>query len=158
MAAVFVGASPLDVWLTAIAELADFARLFVFPLTLRVDYSPAERTLVTSISDGRFLVGLGCLAVWALLIVLAWRHGRTVEAFGLGWVAIALSPVANLVFPAGVLLAERTLHPPSAGLALAAGACPEDPRRWPVVVGPVVAGGIGRRSGCWCGATTIRGP
>jgi protein O-mannosyl-transferase len=145
MAAVFVGASPLDVRLTAIAEMTDFARLLVFPLTLRVDYSPAERTLVTSVSDGRFLVGVGCLAVWVLLIVLAWRRGRTVEAFGLGWIAIALSPVANLVFPAGVLLAERTLYLPSAGLALAAGACLPRvaPRRWPMVVGLlVVAGGI----------------
>jgi hypothetical protein len=112
----------------------------VFPLTLRVDYSPAERTLVTSLLDVRFLVGLGCLALWALLIVLAWRRGRQVEAFGLGWVGIALTPVANLLFPAGVLMAERTLYLPSAGLALAVGAWLPSvaPRRWPVVVGLIV--------------------
>ena len=102
IAAAFVGASPLDIRLTAIATLSDVARLLVFPLTLRVDYSPAERTLVTSVLDPRFLIGLGCAVAWGALIALAWRHNRRVEAYGLGWIGIALSPVANLLFPAGV--------------------------------------------------------
>src|SRR5205814_2118905 len=53
-APVFFGASPVAVRLTAVAALADVARLLVFPLTLRVDYSPAERTLVTTPLDSRF--------------------------------------------------------------------------------------------------------
>src|SRR6266571_4801922 len=122
IAAAFVGASPLQIRLTAVATLADFARLLVFPLTLRVDYSPAERTLVTTPLDWRFAAGLTCFIVWGGLLWLAWRRGRKVELFGLGWVAIALLPVANLVFPVGVLVAERTLYLPSAGLVLAAGA------------------------------------
>ena len=104
IAPVFVGQSPVAVRLTAVAALADVARLLVFPLTLRVDYSPAERTLVMSVLDGRFLLGLGALVVWAGLLVAAWRHGRKLEAFGLGWIAIAFLPVANLLFPVGVLL------------------------------------------------------
>ncbi|PYP32669.1 MAG: hypothetical protein DMD49_05400 [Gemmatimonadetes bacterium] len=137
MAAVFIGASPLQMRLTAIAALADVARLLVFPLTLRVDYSPAERTLVTSLLDPRFLAGFACFATWAVLIGLSWRSARQVAAFGLGWIGIALLPVANLVFPVGVLVAERTLYLPSAGLALAVAAVlPElAPRRWPVVLG-----------------------
>ncbi|HUK21606.1 MAG TPA: hypothetical protein VLV45_08620 [Gemmatimonadales bacterium] len=145
MAAVFVGASPFDIRLTATAELADFARLLVFPVTLRVDYSPAERTLVTSLVDPRFLIGFACLVFWALLVWFTWRRGRTVEAFGLGWIGIALSPVANLIFPAGVLVAERTLYLPSVGLALAVGSwLPRAaPHRWPLVVGVlVVLGGV----------------
>jgi hypothetical protein len=122
IAPVFVGQSAVAVRLTAVAALADVARLLVFPLTLRVDYSPAERTLVTSVLDGRFLLGLAALAVWAVLLVAAWRHGRKVEAFGLGWIAIAFLPVANVLFPVGVLLAERTLYLPSVGVVLAAGA------------------------------------
>jgi hypothetical protein len=122
VAPVFVGQSPLAVRLTAVATLADVLRLLAFPLTLRVDYSPAERTLVTSLLDGRFLIGLGALLLWAGLLVAAWRHGRRIEAFGLGWIAIAFLPVANLLFPVGILLAERTLYLPSVGLALAAGA------------------------------------
>src|SRR5207302_5552738 len=45
----------------------------------------------------------------------------TLEAFRLGWIAIAYLPVANLLFPPGILIAERTLYLPSAGLALAVG-------------------------------------
>ncbi|HVH69257.1 MAG TPA: hypothetical protein VM716_15420 [Gemmatimonadales bacterium] len=121
IAAQFLGASPFEIRLTAVAAFADFARLLVLPIHLRVDYSPAERTLVTSPLDGRFLLGALCLAVWATLLVLAWRRGRKLEAFGLGWIALALLPVANLLYPAGVLVAERTLYLPSVGLALAAG-------------------------------------
>jgi len=131
LAAVFIGASPLSVRLTTIAAFADIVRLLVFPLVLRVDYSPAERTLVTSFLDGRFVVGVLCFVVWAGLLALAWRRGRRVEAFGLGWIAIAFLPVANLFFPTGVLVAERTLYLPSVGLALAAGASLRHiPTRW----------------------------
>jgi protein O-mannosyl-transferase len=121
-APIFIGASPWAVRLTAVAAFADFARLLAVPLHLRVDYSPAERTLVTTPLDGRFALGLLCLATWAGLLWLAWRRGRKVEAFGLGWIALALLPVANLLYPAGVLVAERTLYLPSVGVALAAGA------------------------------------
>jgi hypothetical protein len=122
LADVFVGASPVSIRLTALAALGDVTRLLVFPLHLRVDYSPAERTLVTSPLDPRWLGGLACLGVLAGLLVLAWRRDRRLEAFGLGWIAIAYLPVANLVVPIGVLIAERTLYLPSAGLAIAAGA------------------------------------
>jgi len=122
IAPVFLGESAFAGRLTAVAALADVARLLIAPLTLRVDYSPAERTIVHSLLDGRFLFGLACLALWAGLLVLAWRRGRRVEAFGLGWIAIAFLPVANLLFSTGVLVAERTLYLPSVGLAVAAGA------------------------------------
>jgi protein O-mannosyl-transferase len=131
LAAVFIGAGPLSVRLTTIAAFTDVARLLMFPLVLRVDYSPAERTLVTSLVDGRFLAGVVCLLLWAGLLALAWRRGRRVEAFGLGWIAIAFLPVANLFFPTGVLVAERTLYLPSVGLALAVGAwLRRIPSRW----------------------------
>ena len=121
LAPVFSGATPLTMRLTAVAALGDVARLLVFPLHLRADYSPAERTAVTSLVDGRFFVGIVVVAIWGTLLGLAWRRGRTLEAYGLGWIAIAYSPVANLLFPIGVLVAERTLYLPSAGLALALG-------------------------------------
>jgi protein O-mannosyl-transferase len=122
VAPAFLGESAVAIRLTAVAELADLARLLVFPLTLRVDYSPNERTLVTSPLDARFLAGCACVLLWGALLALVWRRGRRLEAFGLGWIGIAFLPVANLVFPVGFLLAERTVYLPSAGLALAAGA------------------------------------
>src|SRR5882672_6048380 len=122
IAPVSLGESALAGRLTAIAALGDVLRLMLVPLTLRVDYSPAERTIVRSLLDGRFLIGLACLALWASVLVMAWRRQRRLEAYGLGWIAIAFLPVSNLLFSSGVLLAERTLYLPSVGLALAAGA------------------------------------
>ena len=122
IAPVFLGESAVAGRLTAVAALADVVRLLLLPVTLRVDYSPAERTIVRSLLDGRFALGLVCLALWAGLLVLAWRKDRRVEAFGLGWIAISFLPVSNLLFSTGVLLAERTLYLPSVGLAIAAGA------------------------------------
>jgi len=141
LAPVFFGASPAAVRITAVAALADLGRLLVFPLTLRADYSPDERTLVTSLVDGRFLVGLAVFAVWAGLLWWTWRRGRRIEAFALGWIAIAYLPVANLLVPSGVVMAERTLYLPSAGLALALGAAAARwalPRRRLVGVGALL--------------------
>lgn len=144
-APVFLGETAFAGRLTAVAAVADVLRLLVLPLTLRVDYSPAERTIVHSLLDGRFALGLLGLAAWLGLLVLAWRKGRKIEAFGLGWIAIAYLPISNLLFSTGVLLAERTLYLPSVGLALAAGAAiarlPESRVR--LILGLiVVAGGI----------------
>src|SRR5207245_10146552 len=117
---VFLDQSPLMVRLTAVAALADIARLLVFPLTLRADYSPKERTAVAGFGGPLFLAGLACLALWAALLWLLVRRQRRVEALGVAWIGIALAPVANLLFTVGVLVAERTLYFPSVGLALAA--------------------------------------
>lgn len=145
IAPVFLGESAIAGRLTATAALGDVVRLLIFPLTLRVDYSPAERTIVRSLLDGRFVIGLACLAIWAALLVLAWRRQRRLEAFGLGWIAIAFLPVSNLLFSTGVLLAERTFYLPSVGLALAAGAAlarlPAQRRRVALAL-IVLAGGI----------------
>jgi hypothetical protein len=143
-APVFFGASPIAVRLTAVATFGDVARLLVFPLKLRVDYSPAERTLVTTPLDPSFALGLLCLLGWAGLSWLSWRRGRRVEAFGLGWIGIAFFPVSNLTAPVSILLAERNLYLPSVGLALAVGAWLQqlEPRRLAWVLGLlVVAGG-----------------
>lgn len=121
-APVFLGESAFAGRLTAVAALGDVLRLLLLPLTLRADYSPAERTIVRSLLDGRFAIGLACLVLWAVLLVRAWRRQRRAEAYGLGWLAIAFLPVSNLLFSTGVLLAERTVYLPSVGLALAAGA------------------------------------
>jgi len=122
IAPMFIGQSWLTVRLTAVAALADVGRLLVFPLTLRADYSPDERTVVTSPLDLRFVAGVASALLWGLLLILAWKRGRKVEAFGLGWIGVSLLPVANLLYPAGFYVAERTLYLPSVGLVLAAAA------------------------------------
>lgn len=118
-APVFVGHGPVAVRLTAVSEVTDLVRLLLAPITLRVDYSPAERTIVTSVLDGRFLLGLLFLVLWATLAAILWRRGRRVEAVGMVWVAVAYVPVSNLIVPIGLLMGERTLYLASAGVALA---------------------------------------
>jgi protein O-mannosyl-transferase len=120
-AAALLGQGPVAVRLTGVAELVDVVRLLLFPLKLRVDYSPAERTAVTTPLDPRFIAGLAVLAAWVLLTVRLWRRGRRFEAFGLLWIGIAYLPAANLLFPVGIVMADRTLYMPSMGLALAVG-------------------------------------
>ncbi|HEX4573863.1 MAG TPA: hypothetical protein VH158_01935 [Gemmatimonadales bacterium] len=145
VAPVFADQGPVGVRLTAISAFADVVRLLLFPLHLSADYSPNERTAVRSVLDGRFLLGLLCLAGWGLLVTLAWRRRRRIEAFGLGWIGIAYLPVANLLFPIGVLIAERTLYLPSVGLAVAAGAACRDlpAKRVAAVAGILLAlGGV----------------
>ena len=122
LAPVFQGLDPLAVRLTAVSAFADVGRLLLAPITLRADYSPLERVGVSGVGDPRLLLGIVVFAVWAVLLGTAWRRGRRVEALGLGWTAIAFLPVSNLVIPIGVLVAERTLYLPSAGLVIAVGA------------------------------------
>jgi len=145
IAPVFLQQGWVPIRLTAIAALGDVTRLLLFPLKLRTDYSPAERTIVTTPLDVRFAIGAACLVAWGALFALAWRRGRKAEAFGLAWLALAFLPVANLLFPTGILVAERTLYLPSAGLALALGAWGRDLRGWRLGVplaAVVIAGGI----------------
>jgi hypothetical protein len=145
IAPMFVGEPGLTVRLTAVSAFTDVLRLLVFPLTLRVDYSPDERTAVGTPLDWRFAAGLLCALAWIGMLVVAWKRGRKLEAFGLGWTAIAVLPVANLLYPAGFYLAERTLYLPSAGLVLAVAAWvarqPGELLR-PVAAALVLLGGI----------------
>lgn len=52
-------------------------------------------------------------------VIFFWPRERLV-AFGIAWFGIAILPVSNLLFPTGVLLAERTLYLPSVGIAFVA--------------------------------------
>ncbi len=116
------------------------------PLHLQADYSPVERVTITTPLDPRFVLGLLCFAVWAALLALAWRRGRRVEAYGLGWIALAYLPVANLLFPHGVLVAERLLYLPSVGVVLVVAAILDRvPRRaWAIIVALLVGAGAVR--------------
>ncbi len=146
LAAQFLGQSPLAIRLTAIGAFVDVARLLLVPLHLQADYSPVERVTITTPLDPRFVLGLLCFAVWAALLALAWRRGRRVEAYGLGWIALAYLPVANLLFPHGVLVAERLLYLPSVGVVLVVAAILDRvPRRaWAIIVALLVGAGAVR--------------
>ena len=126
----FGGDNPHPVWvelgtgerlLTVVgAVVPEWARLLLWPARLVADYSPHDIAIHRTVGP-MLLPGLAIIAGTLALLVLAWRR-LPVAAFGLLVVLIALAPVSNVLFPSGVMLAERTLFLPSLGLLLAVGA------------------------------------
>jgi tetratricopeptide (TPR) repeat protein len=103
--------------LTALSVWPQYLRLMVYPRTLSADYAPAVLLPATSMNAG---VVVGILVIVGLG-ALAWAARRRAPAISLGilWFGVVVLPVSNLVVPAGILLAERTLYLPSVGAALA---------------------------------------
>jgi hypothetical protein len=110
---------------------------------LRAQYSPPEFA-GTSTWSATATLGLLLVGALAVIGVLTWRRHRLV-AIGLGWIAIAGSIVSNLLFPTGILVAERTLFLPSVGVALIAGSlvamAGDRPVRWAILGVLVALGG-----------------
>ena len=127
---------------TMLRVALEWPRLLLWPAHLQADYSPRDFDLALAFGPVQF-AGVGMLATSAWLIWWAWRR-RPAVAFGVMWFYIAIFLVSNLVFKTGVLLAERTLLLPSAGVMLALGgavaAATEVPhrRRW-LVAGSAAA-------------------
>ena len=122
-------------------------RLLLFPAHLSADYSPGELVLSTGLTLAH---GVGIL-VWIAAGWAAWRWRRRVPglALGLVWLVVTVSPVANVLIPTEVLLAERTLYLPSFGIAFAVAALGMTlpwPRRVRVAVLAVVVAVAGARS------------
>ncbi|MFI5249919.1 MAG: tetratricopeptide repeat protein [Gemmatimonadales bacterium] len=112
-------ASAVDRWLTEARVVPEYLRLMFAPYTLRMEYSPRVIDVAHHLSP---LVAAGMVVTAAVVVALvyAWRRAP-VAAFGLAWFGIAVSPVSNVLFASGVVLAERTLYLPSAGAAILAG-------------------------------------
>ena len=118
--------------LTMLQIVPQWARLFVWPVHLRAEYSPGEFVASTSFG-GEEAMGL---AIVVLVLASIWLARKRAPAlsFGLAWCCVALFPVSNVVIPTGILLAERTLFLPSAGFVLAlGGALALVAKQWPVV-------------------------
>lgn len=105
-----------------------YVRLMVFPMDLSADYSPN----VLPIGLGWHALNSTGVALALVFLGLAWATWRERDlgpgstsarliAFGVLWFVITISPISNVFFLAGVLLAERTLYLPSVGAAAVAG-------------------------------------
>jgi len=97
--------------------ITEWVRLLIWPRSLEAQYSPpAYGAMPDSVAP--VLIGAGFLVA---AVVLAVRARRTTPAttLGLTWIGVALLPVANLLFPTGIVIAERTLFLPSVGAVLA---------------------------------------
>jgi hypothetical protein len=97
----------------------DMARILIWPARLYADYSPQHVVISTTPHLSQLNGAMIAIGVIALLAI-AWRRNTT-AAFGLFIAFVVWLPTANLLFPSGVLLAERTMYLPSAGVLLAAG-------------------------------------
>src|SRR3989441_8235053 len=119
-------------------------RLLVFTALLSADYSPGELTVATGLTAAHLLGAL----VWATLGFVAWRTRRTVPgiAVGLAWFVITVAPVANIVVPMELLIAERTLYLPSFGIAFALASAVVAAPWTPRVRAGVVTAGVARRA------------
>ena len=136
------------IW-TVASTWPHYFRLLFFPADLSVDYSPAVIPLSYG-WDATNLLGAGLVfSTLAVALVLARqptlspdRSTARTLTFGILWFVITISPVSNVVFLSGVLLAERTFYLPSLGFAVAvawiAGALYRDRPRI-AVAGVVVA-------------------
>lgn len=114
------------IW-TVASTWPHYFRLLFFPADLSVDYSPAVIPLSYG-WDASNLLGAG-LVFSTLAIALALARQPTLSpdrstartlTFGILWFVITISPVSNVIFLSGVLLAERTFYLPSLGFAVAA--------------------------------------
>ena len=102
-----------------------YFRLLFFPLDLSADYAPAVIPLASGwtrsgILGALLLLGtLGlALRLWGRQTLGADRHSPRLFSFGVVWLVITMSPVSNVLFLSGVLLAERTFYLPSVGFVV----------------------------------------
>jgi len=90
-------------------------RLFLWPFDLSAYYQPRVVERLTHLTFAG-VVGLAVVLAAAWLAFRLRRRDRLVAA-GLLVIGIAWLPTANLLFPTGIVIAERTLYLASAGLA-----------------------------------------
>ena len=112
--------SNADRILTMIGLAPNWVRLMLWPAHLATEYSPPMTEIAQGIRITQ-LPGLLMMLGTVGFFFATWKK-IPAAAFGLGWVMIAISPVSNLVVPAGFLIAERTLLFPSVGAMIFVGA------------------------------------
>jgi protein O-mannosyl-transferase len=105
--------------LTMLPVVTHWVRLLSWPLHLQADYAPQEILPATGFGPPQAL-GAAILVLMVGAGILA-RHRLPMLTTGLAWAGIALLPVSNLLFPTGIVLAERTLFLPSIGWLIAVG-------------------------------------
>lgn len=103
---------------TAVANLAEVARLLVFPLDLSPEYGPGVIT-PAGLADPRFWSGVATAGLALGLGLFGLRRGTAGAwlALGVAWIAASYALVSNLLLPMPMWLAERTLYLPSVGIA-----------------------------------------
>jgi protein O-mannosyl-transferase len=103
--------------LNAFRAVPEVLRLLVFPRDLAADYAPAT---ILPVESWTAMTALGLVllaATVSLSCATPWRPDIGVPA---AWFLVSFITVSNLIFPVGVLLAERTLYLPSVAISFIA--------------------------------------
>jgi tetratricopeptide (TPR) repeat protein len=87
-------------------------------MDLAVDYSPGMILPVTSLTP---MVVLGMALVIGCITLMLMTPARPRAGLIAGWFFLTILPVSNLLFPIGVLIAERTMYLTSLSVCLLAG-------------------------------------
>jgi len=103
--------------LTALQAWTVWAGLLFAPATLLSDYGPRILMPVGAVTPQVAAGGAIALTLLVSGLVAAFR-GRGLAALALLWFPVSILPVSNLLFPTGVIVAERTLYLPSAALSI----------------------------------------
>ncbi|HEY6156113.1 MAG TPA: hypothetical protein VIV88_01610 [Gemmatimonadales bacterium] len=141
VASVFSGAGTTERLELALPAVARATGLLVWPVNLSADYGPRVIPAYRAFS----LAALAGSVMVVAMLAGGWWVRRTVPAltFAAWAAAAAYLPTSNLLFPSGVVLAERALYVPVLLVAAAAGCAVDWARsRWrPQRVG-LVAGAV----------------
>lgn len=107
--------STVDRLATALRLVPEYLRLMFWPADLSAEWGPG---VLSPAGWGEPLVWVGLLLAGALGAAawMSWKGDRWIAGAVL-WFAVAVFPVSQVPFAAGVLLAERTLYLPSVALA-----------------------------------------
>lgn len=131
VAAVFIGRGAGGRLVIALAAVARAAGLIAWPASLSTDYGPQVIAARESFSLAAAFGGIVVVAV-PVLVIWCWRRAPAI-AFAAMLTALSYAPTSNLLFPSGVVLAERNLYlAVGLGAALAAGGVEWAASRWGV--------------------------
>ncbi len=108
----FWGLSHLQRILAATSLWPDLLRVMVWPARLYADYAPPQFPVRTSLGPVH-AVALLLLAGWGWGVWWAWSRRHAAVLIGVLTFPVAYLTTSNLLFPTGVLIAERTLFLPS---------------------------------------------
>jgi protein O-mannosyl-transferase len=99
--------------LTAVAMIARYLVLVVWPARLSADYSYAQVPLATG--SVRDWIAWATAAALAAAVVILYRRDRAAFFFGV-FALLTFMPASNLIVPTGTIMAERLIYLPMAGV------------------------------------------
>ena len=107
-AAVFLGRGTFGRLAVALPAVARAAWLLVWPVSLSSDYGPQ---VIPAYGGLSFAAVLGLLIAAGAVALVWWcRRRAPAIAFAAGVAALSYLPTSNLLFPSGIVLAERNLY------------------------------------------------